>query len=411
MRRTNVVKLVVDKTIHEKLKELAIVTAKCWNEVNWIRMKQLKQEGRIDFLKTEKEVYEKYKYMLKANSQVISRKNSEAWKSFFSLVRKKNEEKLPKSFKLRPPGYWDFTNRNYKLKILIRNDRYKLDEENRIIYLKDFKLALRFKGKLRWHGKQGRLEIIYDEARRSWYAWIPMKVEQERIYKGNLRASVKLGINNLATVYVEDGTWYLFKGGTVLSQYEYYSKKINLIKKTLTRHKRSWSKKLKLVYDKRSRFLRHVINSMINQIMKELKEKGVREVIVGYPKEIKKNNNKLTENFWTYGYILKRFEEKGEELGIKITKVEEFYTSKVCSLCGDIHINGYIEPGLFKCSDIEKVLNADLNSTIRMLHIPKSPRTESYSLSVRDRGSGLKIQPVVYHWTNGSGWKLSTPMK
>jgi len=38
MKRTNIVKLVVDKNIHEKLKELATVTAKCWNEVNWLRM-------------------------------------------------------------------------------------------------------------------------------------------------------------------------------------------------------------------------------------------------------------------------------------------------------------------------------------------------------------------------------------
>jgi|GEM_PF-3576129 len=30
MKRTNVVKLVVDKNVHEKLKELAIMTAKCF---------------------------------------------------------------------------------------------------------------------------------------------------------------------------------------------------------------------------------------------------------------------------------------------------------------------------------------------------------------------------------------------
>jgi putative transposase len=44
MKRTNVVKLVVDKEKHEKLKELGIITAKCWNEVNWLRMQH--QERR-----------------------------------------------------------------------------------------------------------------------------------------------------------------------------------------------------------------------------------------------------------------------------------------------------------------------------------------------------------------------------
>ena len=45
MRRTNVVKLVVAKDVHERLVELATHTAKCWNEVNWLRMRQFKEAG------------------------------------------------------------------------------------------------------------------------------------------------------------------------------------------------------------------------------------------------------------------------------------------------------------------------------------------------------------------------------
>ena len=262
MKRTNVVKLIVDKNIHEKLKELAVVTAKCWNEVT----------------RTQKEVYEKYKHVLKVNAQQKSGK--------------------------------------YKLIIVIRNDRYEVDEENRVIYLKDFKLALRFKGKFKWHGKQGRLEMIYDEARRSWYAHILVEVENVAEARGGLRASVDLGIVNLATVYVEDGTWYIFKGGSVLSRYEYYSKRVSEVQKVLARHEQKRSRKLKLLYDKRRRFLKHTLNSMVRKIMEELREKGVGEVVIGYPKEINRNRgNKLTVNFWNYSYVIKRFEEVGEELG------------------------------------------------------------------------------------------------
>lgn len=60
MKRTNIVKLIVDKKTREKLKELGIITAKCWNEVNWLRIQQFKKGERIDFAKTGKEVYEKY---------------------------------------------------------------------------------------------------------------------------------------------------------------------------------------------------------------------------------------------------------------------------------------------------------------------------------------------------------------
>jgi putative transposase len=84
MKRTNVVKLVVDEETREKLKELGVITAKCWNEVNWLRMQQFKKGEKVDFAKSEKEVYEKYKGVLKVNAQQVARKNAESWRSFFS---------------------------------------------------------------------------------------------------------------------------------------------------------------------------------------------------------------------------------------------------------------------------------------------------------------------------------------
>jgi putative transposase len=410
VKRTNVVKLVVDEDMHRRLKDLAIATAKCWNEVNWLRMQQFKRGERVNFNETEKEVYRKYKHMLKVNAQQVARKNAEDWKSFFSLIKDKKEGKLPKWFKPKPPGYWKDEDGNYKLMVIVRNDRYEVDEENRTIYLKDFKLTLKFKGKLKWHGKQGRLEIIYDEVRRSWYAHIPVEVENGVKVEGNLRASVDLGIVNLATVYVEDGSWYVFKGGSVLSQYEYYSKRIAVVQKTLARHKQKRSRHLKLLHDKRRKFLKHALNSMVRKIMEGLKEKGVGEVAVGYPREISRNHgNKLTVNFWNYCYVIKRFEEIGEELGVKVIKTDESYTSKTCSLCGEAHEGGRIKRGLFKCPHIGKVVNADLNGAANILHIPESLGSRRRGqLLVRDRGKGLKAQPAVYRWTNGAGWVIPT---
>nr|WP_020936650.1 RNA-guided endonuclease TnpB family protein [Saccharolobus solfataricus]CDF66452.1 OrfB protein,IS605 family [Saccharolobus solfataricus P2] len=410
MKRANAVKLIVNKKTHEKLKELAIVTAKCWNEVNWLRMQQFKKGERVDFSKTEKDVYEKYKQILKVNTQQVARKNAESWRSFFSLIEEKKEGKLPRWFKPRTPGYWKDKIGKYKLIIIIRNDRYEVNEEKRIIYLKDFKLSLSFKGKLKWHGEQGRLEIIYNEARRIWYAYIPVEVQNDVKAEGKLKASIDLGIVNLATVYVEDGSWYIFKGGSVLSQYEYYSKRISIVQKTLARHKQRRSRKMKLLYEKRKRFLKHAINSMVRKIMEELKKKGVSKVIIGYPKEISKDHgNKLTVNFWNYGYIIRRFEEVGEELGIEVVEVDEAWTSKSCSLCGEAHDGGRIKRGLYRCPRMGKVINADLNGAINILHIPESLGAGSGGqLPVRDRGNGLKAQPAVYRWTNGVGW-VSSP--
>jgi len=348
--------------------------------------------------------------VLKVNAQQVAKKNAEDWRSFFSLIKDKKEGKLPKWFKPKPPGYWKEEVGNYRQMIIVRNDRYEVDEKNRTIYLKDFKLTLKFKGKLKWMGKQGRLEITFDEAKRSWYAHIPVEVENCVKVAGNLRASVDPGIINLATVYVKDGRWYVFKGGSVLSQYEYYSKRIAVVQKTLARHKQTRSRMLKLLYDKKRRFLKHALNSMVRRILEELKERGVGEVVVGYPKEVSRNHgNKLTANFWNYRYVIKRFEEIGEELGMKVIKVDESYTSKTCSLCGEAHEGGRIKRGLFRCLRTGKVVNADLNGAANILHIPESQGSgRRGKLLVRDRGKGLKAQPAVYRWTNGAGWAIPT---
>ncbi len=402
MKRSNVVRLVVDKQTAMTLRKLADVFRACWNSVNWLRMQQYKARERVDFNSTEKEVYHKFKDALKVNASQVIRKNAEAWRSFFSLSREKRDGRLRRWFRPRPPGY------QKQGMILIRNDRYVVDEDNTTIYLKDFKLSLRFKGMLKWKGKQGRLEIFERNGR--WYAVIPVDADFTPSQpRGDLRASVDLGIVNLATVYVEDGSWFLFKGGSALSRFEYYSKKIARVQKLLSIHKQRKSKRLSRLYEKRSRFLRHALNSMVRKLIKTVHDKGVSEIVVGYPKDIARTKGrKLTVNFWNYSYVIRRFNEVAEEYGIKVVEVDEAWTSKTCSLCGEIHESGRVKRGLFKCPHTG-VINADLNGAINILHIPESQRGgEGGFLPPRDRGNGHKTVPVVYRWTNGAEWRGSS---
>jgi len=144
-----------------------------------------------------------------------------------------------------------------------------------------------------------------------------------------------------------------------------------------------------------------------------LRGKGVGEVVVGYPKEISRDHgNKLTVNFWNYSYVIRRLEEVGEELGIKVVKVSEANTSRTCSLCGEAHNGGRIRRGLFRCPRTGRVINADLNAAINILrlHIPESqgPRGWGQPLA-RDRGNGPKARPAAYRWTSGAGWALTAP--
>ena len=217
-----------------KLRRLADISAKLFNEINYERRQEFFRGEKVDFEGTWGKCYGKYKEELGVNAQAVMQKNNEAWNSFFSLLRLRKENKLPPHMdRVSPPKYWkDGETGVRKLLLVVRQDRYVVDEKNHII-LKDFHLEIDFTGRLRRHGKQGRLEIYYDEARNAWYASIPVEVgvevtktgrrskhvvrgERKSIQvkspKGNKAASIDLGINVLASVVVDDGTWLLYKG-------------------------------------------------------------------------------------------------------------------------------------------------------------------------------------------------------
>ena len=64
--------------------------------------------------------------------------------------------------------------------MLIRNDRYHVEPVSKnegYIVLEDFDLRIRYAGRIRWEGKQGRLEIIYVNGR--WLALVPIEVGRE----------------------------------------------------------------------------------------------------------------------------------------------------------------------------------------------------------------------------------------
>ena len=182
-----------------------------------------------------------------ANAQQVLNKNNEAWNSFFSLLKLKKENKLPPHMnRVSPPSYWK-NESGRKLLLVVREDNYVVDGKNHII-LKYFKMEISFTGRLRWHGKQGRLEIYYDEVGNAWYASIPVEVgveetrrgrrskhilrgERKSIQvkspKGSKMASIDLGINVLASVVIDDGTWLLYKGIRTKEDYFYFGKRIS----------------------------------------------------------------------------------------------------------------------------------------------------------------------------------------
>jgi putative transposase len=395
-RRTNVVRLLPSGSQERKLRKLADVTAKLYNELNYERRQQFFSGKGVDFKGTWDKYYEKYKGVLGVNAQAVMQKNNEDWNSFFSLLNLMKEGKLPPHMKrISPPGYWkDKETGKRKIIIMIRQDKYVVDEQRHVIILKDFNLEIKFAGKLRWYGKQGRLEIIYDDTRNAWYAHIPVEVGVEEtrtgkkskyivrgerrtiqvaVPRGNKVASIDLGINNLASVVVDDGTWLLYKGVRAKEDYFYLQRLISRIQslrdtlkdKLLDDAIDELNHEVRRLFGKLMRRLLHLYRNFAKHLIEQLHELGVSTIYLGYPLNIAQDKgNKFTSNMWSYRKLMDIIEPKAQEYGIRVFEVVEYNTSKYCAY-HNVEVKRFPR-GVIHCPKGHK-LHSDLNGALNIM--------------------------------------------
>jgi putative transposase len=392
-RRTNVVRLLPNGFQERKLRSLADASARLFNEVNYERRQQFFRGEKVDLQGTYKKYYEKYKSILGSdNAQQVLNKNNEAWSSFFSLLNLKKKGKLPPHMNhVSPPRYWK-KEKKRKLILVVRQDRYVVDEKNHKLVLKSFNLEIEFAGRLRWYGKQGRLEIYYDE--NAWYASIPVEVGVEETKTGkkskhivrgerksiqaktpkeNKVASIDLGINVLASVVVDDGTWLLYKGVRVKEDYFYLQRKIaeeqsladNARKLGEHGAQEEHNREKRRLFKKLTRRLLHLYRNLASDLLKQLYDQGVSIIYLGYPYNIaQEKGNKFTVNMWSYRMLMNIIELKAQEYGIKVYEVVEHNTSKHCAY-HDVEVSRNPR-GVVSCPKGHK-LHSDLNGALNIL--------------------------------------------
>ncbi|NJD99723.1 transposase [Thermococcus sp. LS1] len=412
MKRSVTVKLQPSKEQEKALFELAYATAVIWNKLNYERLKQFKEFGKIDFLGTQQEAYYQFKDWIGGSTvQTLARKNAEAWRSFFSINRKKKSGELPEWFKPKPPKFIREENSRKLFIIPLRNDQYRIDCN--VIELRRLgkfgRLRIQFKGRIHLRGKQGRLEIAYNPVKRKWYAHISFTVEErlweERWVKvpreplGTLSAGIDLGVNNLMAVYVENGESFLVNGRPLKSIAFYWRKKIAEYQSKLNKSGAKKSRKLRKMHERAKLQARHYINTAVRQTVERLYHLGVSRIVVGYPKGISRDSDKgrkqnyLLSHVWRFNYVIKRLKEVAEEYGISIVVVDEAFTSQSCPFCGQRHPNGRIFRGLFKCRREGVVMNADLVGAFNILKRVVRTITPSLSALSGGRGNGGKALP------------------
>jgi putative transposase len=339
-------------------------------------------------LATYREFYERYKPLIgAATAQTIIRKNNEAWMAFFRLLELKREGRLPPFItKVNPPGYKK-KNKSRTLWTVIRKDKYEMDGDR--IILKCLGaigwIEARCKGPIYLRGERGELRIRYDADGKGWCAHIAFSEVSEKMVKGewrrvprqpkgNLTAGIDIGINNLMAIYVENGLTMLVNGRPLKAISYYWRKKIAEYQSTLNKYGLKTSRMLGRMYMKWRRQIRHYIDARVRETVEWLYDVGVSTVKVGYPKYIaQENGNFNNNNVWTYGLLLRRLSEVAEEYGISVIYVDESYTSSRCPLHGD-GCGIRIYRGLFKCTTMNKVFNADLAAARNILMMPVTPK-------------------------------------
>jgi putative transposase len=284
-----------------------------------------------------------------------------------------------------PPGYGK-RNGSRTLWTVIRKDQYKMDGDRIILQGLGAVgwIEARFKGPIYLRGERGELRIRYDAHKKKWYASIAFsKVSEKAVRgewrrvpqqpKGNLTAGIDIGINNLLAIHVEDGLTRLVNGKPLKPISYYWRKKIAEYQSMLNGYGLETSRRLGRMYAKWRRQIRSYINAKVREAIGWLYDVGVSTIKIGYPKSIaRRNGNFDNVHVWTYGYLLRGISEVAEEYGISVIPVDEAGTSSRCSLHGD-GCGIRISRGLFKCTKLNKVFNADLTAAYNILMTPVTP--------------------------------------
>jgi len=343
-----------------------------------------------------------FKKLGTCRAQALLSKLNEAWQSFHALLRLKKKGKLPHHIHgLSPPKYWKRNGKRMARAFYVRNDGWRMNEKE-ISVSRGIKIPYQCGGL--WVGKQGRLEVIRDELSGRWYAHIPVEVEWQPPSRiANKRASLDVGICNLAALYIEGERPIIYSGRAVLSDWVYNTKKIADKQSRLPQGKHT-SKRIRLQFRRRQRRLKHAVNAMLREIFAMLEEKNVGTLYIGDLNGIReganrgrKTNQKL-HNFWAFNLIEKRIMELGEEYGITVRKVSERNTSRTCCLCGRKH-NGRVERGLMVCRETHQSINADVNGAVNILKVAVKRSPSVLSTNKQETsGSRLLAQPLLLRW-------------
>lgn len=332
---------------------------------HFFNTKQFLNWFSVDKLFKENHQNDYYSLPCKVSQQTLKLLNQN-FKSFFSLLKKKNYTK-----KKSIPKYLDKSKGRF-VAVYTSQAISKKELRNGIIHLSgtDVKIKTKVNGdniaQVRVVPKNSyyKVEVIYDVE------------EVDELEDNENYCAIDLGVNNLATVSFNKSKPFIINGKPLKSINQFYNKRKAELQSKLS-GKRKTSNKINSITRKRNNKIKNYLHKASRCIVNHLVSNNVNTLIIGKNDNWKQETNigkKNNQNFVSipHSQFIDMLSYKCKLVGIAVIMIEESYTSK-CSFIDNEemkHQEDYkgkrVKRGLFRTNK-GKLINADLNGSLNIM--------------------------------------------
>lgn len=332
---------------------------------HFFNTKQFLNWFSIDKMFKERKQDDYYSLPCKVSQQTLKLLNQN-FKSFFSLLKKKNYTK-----KKSIPKYLDKSKGRF-VAVYTNQAISKKALRNGIIQLSgtDFKIKTKVDGnsinQVRIVPKNSyyKIEVIYEVE------------EMEELEDNDKYAAIDLGVNNLATISFNDSKPFIINGKPIKSINQFYNKRKAELQSKLSGNRKT-SNKINSITRKRNNKIKNYLHKASRCIVNHLVSNNVNTLIIGKNDNWKQETNigkKNNQNFVSipHSQFVEMISYKCKLVGIAVMITEESYTSK-CSFIDNEEIKHHenykgkrLKRGLFRTNK-GKLINADLNGSLNIM--------------------------------------------
>lgn len=304
----------------------------------------------------------------------LERKNADAWESFFELLDTYHDpENQSVTEKPSVPGYWGSRSEGYPLRTHVRNDLYEFEwsEDGSTVEFTigqalkekyDYgyyeRLRLDVQGDPRWMGKDGQLELCYDEEFDA--VRVNHTVRQPELRTGGHShtqpghanrleppstarfGALDLGANNTVTAITSAGDAVVCNARSEFDRFRSLSERIATRQSELPEGVYS-SRQIRRTYALRGNRRDHHLGAPVRLVAEWLADAGVERVVVGDLTNVLSTHwcarvNEKTHAFRSHGSLTDRIEDTFEEVGVEWSEESEAGSSSTCPACGSEHV-------------------------------------------------------------------------